>query len=189
MSGTRNARFGVAGEELTSGLFRTRRMRALGWVVFDGVPFAGLGDIDHIAIGPTGVLAVESKWTNCDWSLEHGKLRGPIGDPVGQAWRNADRLGRFLASRDVSVDVTPILVVWGPGCGWDQDNEWIDGVLLLKGSAVTHRIELLDGPTVEPLDQSTLENALRAVTGYVSGHPDHSSDQRSVRASAFGRAS
>jgi hypothetical protein len=67
-------------------------------------------DVDHVAVTPGGVLAVETKWvgnrTVVRW-LDHC---------VWQAGNRAHKIRSLLRSRGrPDLPVVPVLVVWGPG--------------------------------------------------------------------------
>ena len=115
MSAAHNAKFGTLGEANTTDLFRTRTMRRKGWKIVDSVPFdRQFGDVDHVACGPAGVLAIETKWTNVPWKFTDGNLVTP-GDPLKQARTGARKGRHLLASQNIATDVLPVLIVWGPG--------------------------------------------------------------------------
>lgn len=72
---------------------RLRRLQRRGWVIVNDVD-RGRGNVDHLAIGPRGVFAIETKTTR----------RG--GDELAQARANA-----AWAARRLGVAVTPVLCV------------------------------------------------------------------------------
>jgi hypothetical protein len=112
VSAEHNAKYGTHGEEATADALRSRSMRAEGWRTIDAIPFQGC-DVDHVAIRPGLVLAVETKWTNTPWKITDGRLNAP-GDPLDQAARGARKIRHLLASV-VDTKVHAIVVVWGKG--------------------------------------------------------------------------
>ncbi len=85
------------------------------WHIEHDVPFAENGyihDVDHVAIGPHGVLAVETKWTSASVDLGAKRLPKEVQDAARQAENNAGRL-RGLLSRVSEIDVIPLVVFWG----------------------------------------------------------------------------
>ena len=76
------------------------------WRVIHDVMLEG-ENVDHVAVGPGRVYAIESKWTTSDRRF----LRGS----AGQAERRASKLAEQLSARGVERNVIPLLVVWGPG--------------------------------------------------------------------------
>src|SRR4051812_48355601 len=45
-----------------------RRLRRHGWRMINGLVLPGR-DVDHLLVGPTGVIVVETKWSSTDWHL------------------------------------------------------------------------------------------------------------------------
>ena len=90
------------------------------WRVFHNVTFleghepnTWLVDIDHVAVGPGGVLVVETKYTSNALDLDVRRMPKYVGQAVDQADRNAGRV-RALLSRDFpNVLVSPVVVWWG----------------------------------------------------------------------------
>jgi hypothetical protein len=90
------------GEEL-------EKLRSHGFYLFHDLPLTGLGNVDHVALGPRGFFAIETK-------SHRGTVRGrgrdllvndrvpEEKDFVAQAWRGAYRLRDILES-----EVVPIL--------------------------------------------------------------------------------
>jgi hypothetical protein len=79
------ARQGAQAEEYVG---RALEENLPGWQIFHNVPFAGLGDADHLAVGPAGIILVETK-------SQRGTLvvsRGRVGfrQPLGTRWSHKD---------------------------------------------------------------------------------------------------
>jgi len=99
-----------------------RELEALGskWRTFHGVPFDyGFGpqspeiDVDHIAIGPYGVLVVETKYISMLLDLNDRKISSRIRDAISQVEGNAGRV-RALLNRDFpGIPIRPVIIVWG----------------------------------------------------------------------------
>jgi len=106
--------WGVGGERATAEEFTSRRRKKQGWALVNGLRLGGQ-EIDHIAVGPGGVLVIETKWApSKPWSLSNGRLVGPLGDPLGQVRRNAWRVDRLLngpTGGNLGVTVEPLLIV------------------------------------------------------------------------------
>lgn len=117
-SGQLHRYWGSSGEHATASELGARRRRRQGWRSVHGLVIGDV-EIDHIAVGPGGVLAIETKWTNLPWKLADGQLVGPWRDPLAQARVAADQVRAFLESTTggrLTMPVTPVLLVWGPGC-------------------------------------------------------------------------
>lgn len=70
-------------------------------------------DVDHVAVGPGGVLVVESKYTTTAVELDGPYLSSQIRGDAEQASRNARLIRQLLATAGAPVTVTPVLVYWG----------------------------------------------------------------------------
>jgi hypothetical protein len=78
------------------------------WRVFHDVPVR-YGNVDHVAVGPGRVYAIETKWTSAG-----GRY---VADLAASAGRQAKRLSEELSRRGAGRPVVPLLVIWGPGIG------------------------------------------------------------------------
>ncbi len=79
--------------------------RRTGWYVTDRVVLPHV-DVDHVAIGPAGILAIQSRWTDRD---------DPRGKPPIRARIAAQQLRELLARNEIHVDVVPAVLTFGPG--------------------------------------------------------------------------
>jgi len=70
-------------------------------------------DIDHIVVGPGGVLVVETKYTSNDLDLDVRRMPKYVGQAVDQADRNAGRVRALLARDFPDVPISPVIVWWG----------------------------------------------------------------------------
>jgi hypothetical protein len=116
--GKHTLNLGKMGEELTADAVWGWRRRLKGWRLINGLSFRGIGDVDHILVGPGGVFAIESKYTTVHWKVDECGIHGPDRDPVVQA-----RLGRRKVESTLrtgkdrfEIPVQPVVVIWGPGC-------------------------------------------------------------------------
>ncbi|MTV26411.1 NERD domain-containing protein [Nitriliruptoraceae bacterium ZYF776] len=99
---------GADAEEWTAA--ELRRLDRRRWAVFHDVPIT-YGNIDHVAVGPGRVYAIETKWT------ARADLERFLRGATAQARRQADDLRAELRRRGVDAEVRPLLIVWGPGLG------------------------------------------------------------------------
>ena len=76
------------------------------WKVFHDVPVRW-GNVDHVAVGPGRVYAIETKWTTAKGRFREGAAQ--------QAAKQATQLQKELSSRGVDRPVLPLLVIWGNG--------------------------------------------------------------------------
>ncbi|MFJ1916347.1 nuclease-related domain-containing protein [Streptomyces sp. NPDC088147] len=89
-------------------------LEGAGWRVLHSIPLPGAARIDHLAIGPAGVLAVRT--------LPARKRRVGVDDPLVRVGRAAPaphlrwaRRAAERASRALAADVRPVLAVVEPG--------------------------------------------------------------------------
>lgn len=116
-------RVGVEAEEWTySALHR------LGdhWTIYKNVD-RDWGDIDHVAFGPTQILAVETKWqgtTRTDKATGRPYIHAAA---LRQAQEHADHL-KSLIEEAQGATIVPVIVLWGPSIphvpgGWFRSRE------------------------------------------------------------------
>ncbi len=98
-----------------------------------GLYLAGF-DIDHTVVGPSGVKAVETKWTSrsINPTLSHEQR---LDNYLHQARRGAHQIKIFLKhAANLHLEVDPVLVIWGPEiASIPGGRREIDGVLVLVG--------------------------------------------------------
>jgi Holliday junction resolvase len=111
-----------------------RELRKLdGWWVIDSVMF-DRADVDHVAVGPNHVLAVETKWTSRPLRIDARRVDGMAIDPVAQTRKSQRKIQLFLKSEGLTQPVIPVLVLWGPGVPKiDGGYQRIDDVRVVVG--------------------------------------------------------
>jgi len=82
------------------------------WHVVDWISF-GYKDVDHVVVGPGGVFAVETKYTDSMIDLSCAKGHGMAFDWSNQALDGARSVRLLLTSLGHKCEVIPIVVVWG----------------------------------------------------------------------------
>lgn len=88
-----------------------RRLRSQGWRLVNGVRLGV--EIDHVLIGPGGVIAVESKWSGQSWSTPYGRERAAGAE--AQVRRGSRQLRLLSDLRRCGIDqVDSLVVLWGP---------------------------------------------------------------------------
>ena len=78
---------GIAAEEMTVDALQSVRRR--GWRYVSGVRLGN--EIDHVAVGPPGVLVIETKWSADPW---------PVGVRGGSRFLGASLPGHLAQTRD-----------------------------------------------------------------------------------------
>lgn len=155
MSGAMGALDGLVAEQWTAA--ELRRLQRRGWRLVNGVVLKDGSDIDHVAVGPGGVLVVETKHSVDPWPV------GVAGDTFmvdrleracRQVRENA-RLVRLFSVVRRAVDPASVLAVLvvhsssvAPTLGppWDADGD----VAIVHGSRFREWLETLDGQVLAP---------------------------------------
>lgn len=89
------------------------------WVVLSHIPFRPAGprgpvvDIDHVAVGPYGVLVVETKRTTHAWNLSRPDKEPEIRQAADRARDNGSRVRRLLKGAAPGIPIIPLVVCWG----------------------------------------------------------------------------
>lgn len=86
-----------------------RRARR-GWRLINGFRL-GHGDIDHIAIGPAGLVILETKWSAASWASLEGVERQRRA--VEQVQRSARQLTRWHELKKLGLRAHSVVVLWG----------------------------------------------------------------------------
>lgn len=91
-----------------------------GWSVFHHVPFtegpverSWQIDVDHVAVGPTGVLVIETKCTTASIDLSRTPLDSMVKNAATQSLKNVGRMRALLSREGQGVEFIPLVVVWG----------------------------------------------------------------------------
>src|SRR5450759_489918 len=89
MSGAADPFMGLDAEASTAD--ELRRLRRHGWKLANGIKIREKEDIDHLVVGPAGLLVVESKWSRHRWPLgdqSQSFMSARLSDAVAQVLRN-----------------------------------------------------------------------------------------------------
>ena len=108
-SGAAATSMGASAEQWTAR--EMRRLRRHGWKITSHVrPWIKGGDLDHLAIGPAGAVAVESKWVSDPRALEQSSR---IDSDRSQATIGADYVRKTLRGRLHGAPIRSAVVYWG----------------------------------------------------------------------------
>ncbi|MGW2635226.1 nuclease-related domain-containing protein [Streptomyces chattanoogensis] len=134
---------GAAGEVFTSNCLEP--LRSEGWFVADSIPLAKGGDIDHLAIGPSGVFAINSKnYTGARIVTEAGSIfinSRCRDDLLEEARRDAGIAAEVISNQTGSfVQVTPVLAFVNAAT-FNGENR-IGGVVVAESK---HLVQMLNG--------------------------------------------
>ena len=87
-----------------------RPLMGAGWRVINDVKI-GRGNIDHVLIGPGGVITIETKWSAHDWNLQPDDRW--LKAPIWQATESARMLGSMCTrTRRGQALVRPAIFLW-----------------------------------------------------------------------------
>jgi hypothetical protein len=174
-SGSYASYLGKLGEEATAEAVCGASRRRQGWRLVNGLPFDGLGDVDHVLIGPGGVFAIESKFTTSPCQVADGWVDGIYGrEPIAQARRGAEKVQRMLRHGRQRFDVTvhPVVVIWGPGrVRIDHGWEVVGDVMLCDGPKSDLWLQELDE---DSLDQGVVDGIEGFLLAYLDQHQQKS---------------
>lgn len=132
-SGSATRLMGRSGEQWTA-----RDLRALekrGWRLLNHV-YVGPHELDHVVIGPRGLLVVESKWTG--WKRVLPRDAEEYQAVVRRHTTRAAMLARTLRHITGSCPLYGAVVVWGPEVDTSEAeiNVELGGTMVLAGDAL-----------------------------------------------------
>lgn len=89
-------------------------------------------NIDHVAVSPRAVLAIETKYLGGSSPWEKNAMRGRL---LGQARESARSVRLLLRSADMRLNlpVDPALMLWGPGAPKHESWTQVDDVIVVAG--------------------------------------------------------
>jgi hypothetical protein len=147
----RTWRRGAMGERRTARYLR--RLEAAGYLVLHdrALPY-GRANLDHLAIGPSGVIVIDSKAWRRDRRITRRGRKVSVGrrwgsDEVRSVLYETGSVAKALSRRlRMPVEVTPVLAVHGPHV--PLRGLMVDGVKMLRAAAVAKWI--MRRPTALP---------------------------------------
>jgi hypothetical protein len=90
------------------------------WHIFSNVPFSvGFGDkayeidVDHIVVGPYGILVLETKFSSSPVDLGSSQIEKRVSEAMVQVEDNAGRVRALLRQVDPEVPIRPVVIFWG----------------------------------------------------------------------------
>lgn len=148
------------------------------WPVVSNLMFPD-GDIDHLAVTPCGVLAIETKYRY--HQSDQRRLAAQRYRDLAAAQRAARKARSLLRSHDFQHHgtVIPVLVVWGPGSPeLPTGYKLVDEVYVVDGDHPSLWAHLFSAPLLTRTDRDDLAAALtafqcRQVT-HLANHRRHS---------------
>lgn len=174
-SGSAYRSFGADAERWTAE--ELWKCRSSGWKSVSHIDRDGW-DIDHVAVGPSGVLVVQTKWTS-ERVVIGPELRS-IATTIKDVRADARSIGLLLLGRDWEKSTRSVVVYWGPWVAAldEPGNLQIDGTTVLAGTELKSWLDR-HAPDSEVSHEKQVI-AWSKLTDYVSRH-EASSPQVPVR--------
>lgn len=146
MSGAIDPFLGLDAEGDTAGAFR--RLQRRGWKLANGIKIRGRQDIDHVVVGPAGILVVESKWSQHRWPLGDRSrtfMADRLSDAVEQVLQNRKDVSTQFAKAIVGAPIRAVCVVWSTDYLPD-DPSWVEygDALIVRGPALKSWLQTLN---------------------------------------------
>ena len=143
-SGSATFLVGDLGEQWTHD--ELRHLAGRSWKIVHRVLFRAAEDIDHVLIGPGGVVVVETKWSADDWRSR--RMRPRIADAAAQVQENARVMKLVLRSVLGDAPVRSIVALW-PG---DPEllREHIGDTVVMGGQELRQWVESLPENELSP---------------------------------------
>lgn len=105
-----------------------RRLQKRRWHVANHVLLHWSGDLDHVAVGPGGLIAFETKWIG-----NRRALVERVASDVEKLKNRAHWLFAMFPNHVPRDTRTSVLVLWGPGgAAWGPPTD-VDGVVVVSG--------------------------------------------------------
>jgi hypothetical protein len=112
-----------------------RPLRQHGWRLINHFNLSNSGDVDHLLIGPSGVLAVETRWSARPWDYDDA-TDSRLAEKILQARKAARRLELWQPFHGRRIPVRPVVMLWGRGLSdWPVDEHGfaVDDVQVVAG--------------------------------------------------------
>lgn len=156
-SGSSTRDMGAQAEQWTSNDLRALRRK--GWRVVNHLVLRHW-DIDHVAVGPGGLLVVQTKWVSDETGLRD------LASWAKRIRADAQDVVLLLKPRLGKPPVHVLLVVWGPAARRDEPfpAEPVAGALVLPGRRLRPFLESIGGAAVPP---EAVESAWKVLQGHV----------------------
>ena len=148
-SGAAASVMGQAVEEWTDS--ELQRLRRKGWRHVNHLMIKSTsGDVDHVAVGPDGVLVIETKWRSAEVNVDN--LSHWTHDAVNQARQNRDDVRRFLGWRERDRRPVEALVVWwGPEVTHESTEAVLaNDVNVMAGEHLSDELDALSDVRLSP---------------------------------------
>ena len=93
-------------------------------------------DIDHVVVGPFGILVVESKFSGQPLDLGRDRWPKQVRRDAAQVARNVKRVRECVANAAPGIPIRPLLIYWGGKVtGLTEGSRSLGRVLVVVGRA------------------------------------------------------
>lgn len=142
----------------------SRGLRRDGWRLINHLHFESV-QIDHVLLGPAGVICVETKWSATPWDSSYGRS---VAHQAATRMRAQARTVALLVRLPVTARV---VALWGGNsadlAGADGVIATVDGVPLVAGPSLRSWVATLPTGRLTP-DQ--IEDGYQRVSDYIQRH-------------------
>ena len=154
-----------------------RKLHRKGWRIVDNLPFDKF-DVDHIAIGPGGVVVLETKWTSDGLTDAKGRLNQYGEKAVRQVQKNVTPIESVLRRNGSHASVAHAYVVsWGTRSIGAPLSSPQNGVTVIDGDQVGAFLSSLD----PVMSAAEIEAAFEALNRYLGLRLEHIAQQGEVK--------
>jgi hypothetical protein len=186
-SGSASRLMGVTAEEWT--VDEVRPLLRRGWRLINGVMLRGTLDIDHVLVGPPGVVVIETKWSADPWPIgERGDsfMAGRLAEAVARAQNNRKDVNSHFSRALAGTPVRAAVVLWSASPTAPDDAESDEeggGVSVVRGSALRRWLSTLDA---EALDEPGVVRVWAAIEKQAEVRDRHDLARIGPRRPTFG---
>ena len=133
-TGTASTRMGATAEQWTAS--ELRQLRRKGWHLINHYLLGA--EIDHLLVGPAGVIVVETKWRRDMWKPSKLAADPRLREALERVSESARSVRLWIGAERNGIPVRPVLFLWQgeplrpdelPQVGY----EVIDGVTIIRG--------------------------------------------------------
>jgi hypothetical protein len=175
VTGTAPISMGATAEQWTAS--ELRPLKRAGWRVMNHVALR-TWDIDHVLVGPGGVIAVETKWSSRGWRLDPPDAT--LARAVDQVRANARSLRLWHGVRSLGIQsVTPVVFVWGSNQDEPQPMQstprQMGEVTVISGvdAARAWRTSIQSGVQLQAHDSEQVRKLWDALDKHIRGRETH----------------
>ena len=151
---------GIQGETLTAEVLDDFAGKE--WLLINGLRFKDRGDIDHILIGPAGLLIFESKWSGGRWPMELNS-KGYLGKQVEWATRQV-KMNRIDLCREFK-DVIGDIPIYQVCVFWTGEDSSADDKFFFRETVYGIRGPELANWLIELPKDAVKETTIRRIAG------------------------